>query len=136
MSELLGPSIRVNRGAALLDERLPQWAQYVHAVTVHSARQETCVLAHLGERDPRVLEGRKEIPAMLAEPQAYRSGRIAVLGWPRAGLLEELGFLGECYAGSVNLLDAAWMREVQARGGGWVPKRGRRPKPLDGNPGT
>lgn len=134
MPELPGPSIRVHRGARLLDARLPQWAQYVHAATVHSARQETCVLAHLGQRDPRVLECRRQIPALLAQPEAYRAGRIAVLGWPPAGTLEELGFLGERYAGRVNLLDAAWMREVHARGGGWVMRRGR-PQTLDRTPG-
>jgi hypothetical protein len=122
---------RVNRGALLLDDRLPDWALHIRASELDMTSSCNCVLGQLARRHKTVRDYLVDAvgPVMAARGTSYSIAALFVFGkWPLAATLEEYGFAGDVWADlgkerRANLLDSAWLTEARSRGG----LRGGRP---------
>jgi hypothetical protein len=123
---------RANRGADLLDLRLPGWERYIRAACIDMDDSRNCILAQLTQRDRRVRQYMLTImhPKLAAASlDSYHGAAMFIFGaWPTAKQMYEYGFDGPVWAQvgrerRVNLLDGAWFNEVVLRGGA----RGGRP---------
>jgi hypothetical protein len=117
---------RANRGADLLDLRLPGWEKRVRATYINMEDSRNCVLAQLTRCDPRVKQYMLTImhPDLAqASLNSYHGAAMLLFGsWPTPKQMYDYGFDGSVWVDlargvRVNLLDNAWFHEVVARGG-------------------
>ena len=122
---MFGSAVKPNRyqqscaanGAAYLDSRLPGWEQYVDWQTLNLSSPESCVLAQLALKDPRLRQRR-----VMYEWPFHRA--MAVLGH-----VPDLGCHGfSTEAGCNAVMKRAWRNEINRRLGINTEKEAKRIK--------
>ncbi len=111
---------RVERGAVLLDDKVPGWADEVDLNVLELANACKCILGQLADTIVAALSMGASVPRASGR---YNSAGEALFGdawWP-SDVAADHGFeLASIVAGGYDALDELWIEAIQARRTGTI----------------
>lgn len=104
--------LRVNRGAKLLDEEIPGWADFVNMDDLHLDSCSKCVLGHIGRE-------KYEINSTSIYGSMMNVLKLNAYEGIYYGFCRDIGMSGLCPSiladGDVESLNAAWKNKILER---------------------